>query len=78
MKPSPPAPDLTRRTPAEARAAFRTGVMAPTPGVALGYAQANLVSLPREYAHMFVTDVEDIHYRTTRSKGTLPANIRES
>jgi hypothetical protein len=26
---------------------------------------------------MFVTDVEDIRYRTTRSTGTVPANIRE-
>jgi uncharacterized protein YcsI (UPF0317 family) len=51
MKPSPSAPDLTLCTPAQARAAFRTGVMAPTSGVALGHAQANLISLPLEYAH---------------------------
>ncbi|HEV2777900.1 MAG TPA: putative hydro-lyase [Actinophytocola sp.] len=38
-------------TPAEARAAFRSGVVATTSGWADGYVQANLVSVPREHAY---------------------------
>ncbi|HWG22894.1 putative hydro-lyase [Actinospica sp.] len=38
-------------TPAEARAAFRGGAVVPTSGLALGHTQANLISLPRDYAY---------------------------
>ncbi|KFI52448.1 hypothetical protein BBIA_0871 [Bifidobacterium biavatii DSM 23969] len=41
-------------TPAAAREAFRAGVVRPTCGVAKGYAQANMISLPREYAYDFL------------------------
>lgn len=37
-------------TPAQARAQFRAGMVAPTTGWAAGFAQANLVSVPRDYA----------------------------
>lgn len=37
-------------TPAAARAAFRAGQVRPTCGVAQGYAQANLMILPKEQA----------------------------
>ena len=37
--------------PAEARAAFRAGTAMPTSGIAPGYTQANLISLPRDYAY---------------------------
>lgn len=47
--PIPSAPPLA--TPAEARAAFRAGAVVPTSGVAPGYTQANLISLPRDYAY---------------------------
>ena len=38
-------------TPAAARAAFRAGTVVPTSGVALGHTQANLISLPSDYAY---------------------------
>ena len=38
-------------TPAEARAAFRSGVVTTTEGVAPGYVQANLVTVAREDAY---------------------------
>lgn len=41
---------MTDARPAEARAQFRDGVTSPTSGWSSGYAQANLVSLPKEYA----------------------------
>lgn len=37
--------------PAEARARFRAGLRTPSAGWAPGYAQANLVAVPREYAY---------------------------
>ncbi|WBU37881.1 putative hydro-lyase [Homoserinibacter sp. YIM 151385] len=40
-------------TPAEARAAYRSGLLAPTTGVASGHAQANLIALPAEDAADF-------------------------
>lgn len=36
-------------TPAQARAQFRSGIVAPTAGWAAGFAQANLVCVPRDY-----------------------------
>lgn len=45
------APDLSDCTPAEARAAFRSGTDVPTSGVAPGHTQANLISVPRDYAY---------------------------
>jgi uncharacterized protein YcsI (UPF0317 family) len=36
--------------PAEAREAFRTGLVEPTSGWSRGYAQANVLSIPREHA----------------------------
>jgi uncharacterized protein YcsI (UPF0317 family) len=36
--------------PAEAREAFRAGLVEPTSGWSRGYAQANVLSIPREYA----------------------------
>lgn len=35
-------------TPEQARAAFRDGLVRPTCGIAQGYAQANLMILPKE------------------------------
>jgi uncharacterized protein YcsI (UPF0317 family) len=40
--------------PADERARFRAGVKVPTAGLAPGYAQANLVALPREHAFDFM------------------------
>jgi uncharacterized protein YcsI (UPF0317 family) len=45
----PSAPALA--TPAEARAAFRSGTVMPTSAIAPGHTQANLISLPRYYAY---------------------------
>lgn len=42
---------LANATPAEARAAFRAGKVMATSGIALGHTQANLISLPRDYAY---------------------------
>lgn len=41
----------TNDTPAAARSAFRGGAVRPTSGIALGHTQANLISLPRDYAY---------------------------
>ncbi|KFI99506.1 hypothetical protein BPORC_0356 [Bifidobacterium porcinum] len=41
-------------TPLEAREAFRHGVVRPTCGIARGFAQANMIALPREYAFDFL------------------------
>jgi uncharacterized protein YcsI (UPF0317 family) len=47
--------DLTRASGADVRAACRAGTLAgPTPGVALGYVQANLVVVPKEFAFDFL------------------------
>jgi uncharacterized protein YcsI (UPF0317 family) len=47
--------DLKHSTGAEVRAAARAGKLAiPTPGLALGYVQANLVVLPRDWAFDFL------------------------
>src|SRR5499425_2530444 len=47
--------DLRHATGAEVRRAARTGeLMSPTPGLALGYVQANLVVVPRELAFDFL------------------------
>jgi len=49
--PAASAAALPTAAPAEARAAFRAGNVAPTSGIALGHTQANLISLPRDYAY---------------------------
>lgn len=41
-------------SPAEARERFRAGLRVPTAGYCPGWAQANLISLPREYAYDFL------------------------
>ena len=41
-------------TPEQARAAFRDGLVRPTCGIAQGYAQANLMILPKEQAFDFL------------------------
>ena len=41
-------------SPAAARAAFRGGLAVPTAGYSDGYAQANLMVLPKEYAFDFL------------------------
>src|SRR5690349_25033370 len=47
--------DLTRATGSAVRAACRDGSLTgPTPGLALGCVQANLVILPREFAFDFL------------------------
>ncbi len=46
-----PSADRAGLTPAQARAAFRGGEVVPTSGWAAGYAQANLVCVPRDYAY---------------------------
>ncbi|MGW3945141.1 putative hydro-lyase [Micrococcus endophyticus] len=38
-------------TPAQARERFRAGLVRPTSGIADGYAQANLVSIPQDHAY---------------------------
>jgi len=45
------SPDVSPASPIEARAAFRDGQAVPSTGWAPGYAQANLVSVPREQAY---------------------------
>src|SRR5262245_29845706 len=46
---------LTRATGAAVRAACRAGTLTgPTPGLAMGFVQANLVIVPREYAFDFL------------------------
>lgn len=45
---------VAAHTPAQARAAFRDGLVTPTSGWAAGYAQANLVCLPRDLAYDFL------------------------
>jgi len=42
------------RTPAEARALFRDGLVTPTAGWSAGWTQANLLALPRELAYDFL------------------------
>ncbi|HIW99934.1 MAG TPA: putative hydro-lyase [Candidatus Nesterenkonia stercoripullorum] len=46
---SPPAANVTM-TPADARAAFRGGRVVPTAGYCAGFAQANLLAVPADYA----------------------------
>lgn len=47
--------DLTRGTGAAVRTACRAGTLTgPTPGLAMGYVQANLVVVPRDYAFDFL------------------------
>lgn len=46
--------DPASLTPAEARAFFRSGPPAPTSGWCTGFAQANLIALPREQAFDFL------------------------
>ncbi|WP_194911746.1 putative hydro-lyase [Catenulispora rubra] len=46
-----PPPSLADSSPARWRAAFRAGDRRPTSGLAAGHTQANLVSLPRDYAY---------------------------
>ncbi|MFE9428757.1 putative hydro-lyase [Kitasatospora sp. NPDC006697] len=46
-------PERAGWTPERARAAFRDGLAVPTAGVALGYAQANLLVVPRDWAADF-------------------------
>ncbi|MFP5416363.1 MAG: putative hydro-lyase [Actinomycetes bacterium] len=46
--------DVGSLTPAQARALFRGGASAPTSGWCTGYAQANLIALPRELAFDFL------------------------
>lgn len=41
-------------SPAVARGMFRGGVVRPTCGISKGYAQANMIALPREYAYDFL------------------------
>ena len=47
--PLPPLDGAT--TPAQARERFRAGLVRPTSGIADGYAQANLVSIPQDHAY---------------------------
>jgi uncharacterized protein YcsI (UPF0317 family) len=48
-------PELTNATGAAVRAACRAGALTtPTPGLALGYVQANLVCLPKDWAFDFL------------------------
>ncbi|RLV54597.1 putative hydro-lyase [Aeromicrobium phragmitis] len=42
--------DVAALSPAEARRRFRDGLVTPTSGWSAGYAQANLVAVPRDYA----------------------------
>ena len=54
-RPAPPDAGLVplpaaRATPAEARQHYRDGLVTPTTGWAAGFTQANLVSLPQDWA----------------------------
>ena len=50
-----PEAELGKATsPAVARDLFRGGVVRPTCGISKGYAQANMIALPREYAYDFL------------------------
>ncbi|GAB3486862.1 putative hydro-lyase [Nocardiopsis coralliicola] len=52
---APEAPaDPAALAPAGARALFRAGLRAPTAGYSAGYAQANLIALPRDLAYDFL------------------------
>lgn len=46
--------DRALLSPVEARALFRDGLQVPTPGFSAGYAQANLITLPKEDAFDFL------------------------
>ncbi|MEU6426625.1 putative hydro-lyase [Microbispora sp. NPDC046973] len=46
--------DPARLTPREARALFRGGLVTPTSGWAAGWAQANLIALPKDRAYDFL------------------------
>lgn len=48
-------------TPEQARAAFRDGLVRPTCGIAQGYAQANLMILPKEQAFDFLLFAQRNH-----------------
>ena len=48
--PRVPVEEAARTTPADARRRFREGLVVPTTGWASGYAQANIVILPRDWA----------------------------
>jgi uncharacterized protein YcsI (UPF0317 family) len=76
--PALPAPELRAGLPpAEARAAFRAGVVGPTTGWSASYTQTNLVVLPEDWAYDFllfaqrnrqacpVLDVSDVGEPTT-------------
>ncbi|WP_017540666.1 putative hydro-lyase [Nocardiopsis halophila] len=53
--PTPTLPeDPSGLAPAQARALFRAGLQVPTSGVSAGYAQANLIALPRAWAFEFL------------------------
>lgn len=46
--------NLTADAAAAARLSYRSGVVAPTAGVALGFTQCNIISLPRDWAWDFL------------------------
>ncbi|KAA5826526.1 putative hydro-lyase [Saccharopolyspora hirsuta] len=46
--------DPQEMSPEQARAAFRAGLRVPTSGYSAGWTQANLISLPREFAYDFL------------------------
>ncbi|MGD6979293.1 MULTISPECIES: putative hydro-lyase [Citricoccus] len=48
--PSPSPAEAQALSPAEARALFRAGLVRPTSGFSAGYAQANLIIVPRSHA----------------------------
>ena len=50
----PPSADPAALTPAQARARFRAGWAGPTSGWCAGYAQTNLVAVPRDWAYDFL------------------------
>ncbi|WP_017625618.1 putative hydro-lyase [Nocardiopsis chromatogenes] len=53
--PTPTLPDdAASLAPAQARALFRGGLRVPTAGISSGYAQANLIALPRDWAFDFL------------------------
>lgn len=53
LRPAAPGPDTgpSRWTAAEARARIRAGLAAPTAGTAAGFTQANMVSVPADWAY---------------------------
>ena len=61
--------DTSALSPAEARARFRAGLVTPTSGYSAGFAQANLLAVPQEYAFVFLL------FAPSASSSSPPASL---